>query len=162
MLTIPSIPKGFGPWNFKCQGKSPKTIKSIIEEICKVTLVHSKVKKSEVYLDIFLKTESEMAELNQKLMKKEGPCDTISLPIDNETLKNPEPTLLGTIILCWPVIKADADKMGRNEIAHLAHIVVHSMLHLLGYEHETQEQTQSMEAREIFLLSKLGVPSPYR
>lgn len=161
MLTIPSVPKGFGPWSFKPQGSAPKMIKDIIEEVCKIVLVHSKVRKSEVYIDIYLKTKEEMAQLHTKLMKKDGPTDTITLPVDNVTLKNPEPTLLGTMFLCWPVIKDDASFLKRDEMTHLAHIVVHSMLHLLGYEHETEQQTQSMEAREIFILSKLGVPSPY-
>jgi len=161
VITIPVIPKGFGPWDFKCMGIGPKTIKSVIEELCKITLVHSKIRKKEVYIDLFLKTTEDMAVLNQKLMKKEGPCDTISLPVDNASLANEEPTLLGTIFLCWPVIKADAEYLKRHNMAHLAHIVVHSMLHLLGYEHELPEQAQSMEAREVFILSKLGVSSPY-
>lgn len=163
MLTIPPISRNFGPWEFKCIGLGPKAIKSIVEEVSKTVLVHERIKKQDICLELFLKDEPEMAELNKKLMKKEGPCDTISLPIDNQTLQIRDcPTLLGTIFLCWPVIKEDAASLKRNELAHLAHIVVHSMLHLLGYEHETPELAKSMESKEINILSKLGVPSPYK
>ena len=161
MLTIPIVPRGYGPWDFKCQGPGPKMIKSIIEEVCKIVLVQSKIKKKDVYIDIYLKSEEEISAINKKFMKKDGPCDTITIPVDNQTLKEPGPTLLGTMFLCLSVIKADAAHIKRNEIAHLAHIVVHSMLHLLGYEHETHEQTQSMEGKEVFILAKLGVSSPY-
>jgi probable rRNA maturation factor len=161
MLTIPSIPKNYGPWNFKCQGPGPKFIKYTIEEICKFTLVYQKIKKSEVYIDIYLKSEENMAKLNKKFLHKIGPCDTISVPIDNQSLKDPSPTLLGMIFLCLPIIKEDAIYLKRHEIAHLAHIVIHSTLHLLGFTHENEQDSQSMEAKEKLILAKLGIPAPY-
>lgn len=161
MLTIPSIPKNYGPWNFKCQGFGPKFIKSTIEEVCKFTLVYQKIKKSEIYIDIYLATEEKMAKLNEKFLKKTGPCDTISIPIDNQSIYEKHPTLLGTMFLCWPIIKLDANYLNRNELAHLAHIVTHSTLHLLGFTHEEEIERQSMEAKEKLILGKLGIPSPY-
>ena len=161
MLTIPSIPKNYGPWHFKCQGLGPKFIKETIEEICKFTLVYEKIKKPEIYIDLYLKSSQKMALLNKKFLNKIGPCDTISIPIDNKSINKPNPTLLGTIFLCLPIIKEDAKHLNRNELAHLAHITIHSMLHLLGYTHENDQDSQSMEAKEKLILGKLGIPYPY-
>lgn len=161
MLTIPSIPKGYGPWNFKCQGPGSKLIKNLIEIICELTLVFEKIKNKNIQIDLILKTPEEMAKINKQFMDKDYPTDTISIPIDKISENFDTPILLGTIFFCWPVIKEDAQKLEKDEQAHLAHIIVHSMLHLLGFEHETQKGKQSMEAKEIIILSKLGVPSPY-
>lgn len=162
MLTIPSIKPGFGPWKFKCYGPVPKMIKFLTEEIVKTTLMHEKIKKKDVIIDIIFKKEDEIAIDHKKYLHKDGPTDTISLIIDNESLYEKDvPTMLGMIILCWPVIKDDADFIKQNHIKHLAHIVVHSTLHLLGYDHETEKDRQSMEAKEERILCKLGVNSPY-
>ncbi|MFA6089534.1 MAG: rRNA maturation RNase YbeY [Candidatus Woesearchaeota archaeon] len=161
MLTIPSIPRGYGPWNFKCIGPGPKNIKFLIQEIIKTVLVYEKIKKSEVYIDIYLNTPERMSEFHKKYLKKEGPTDTISLVMDNKTIYEPMPTMLGIINLCWQVIKDDAEHIKQDEIKHLAHITVHSTLHLLGYDHEEEEDRKKMEAKETLILSKLGIGNPY-
>lgn len=162
MLTIPALPSGYGPWAFKCHGPGTKLIKGIIEELIKTVLVHEKIKKSEIYIDILLKNKEDIAPLHKKFLGKDGPTDVISVEIDNESIKEKTiPTMLGTLIFCWQVIKEDAQELNRDEFHHLAHIVVHGTLHLLGYDHTTPTQQQSMEAKEILILSKLGVPSPY-
>lgn len=161
MITIPSRPKGYGPWEFKCKGQASKFTKNIIEEIIKIVLINHKIKKKEVKIEIYLQSPDQMAESHKKFLNKEGPTDTISIPIDNKSLNEERPTLLGTMILCPKIIKEDAEYLKKNEQQHLAHIVVHSTLHLLGYCHETEEEKKQMEAKEVIILTKLGVPSPY-
>lgn len=168
MLTIPPIPKQFGPWNFKCSGPGSKIIKDIIEEVAKTVLVNEKIKKPDIYIELLLKNEEEMAKLNKQFMNKENACDTISIPFETIDPKNikelnyiDSPILLGAIFLCWPIIKNDATNLKRDEYAHLAHIVVHSILHLLAYDHTEPTEQIRMEQKEIMILAKLGVQSPY-
>ncbi|HVS22628.1 MAG TPA: rRNA maturation RNase YbeY [Gammaproteobacteria bacterium] len=68
---------------------------------------------------------------------------------------------LGDLVICAPVISREAREQRKSFDAHWAHIVVHGVLHLLGYDHETDEQAQTMEDRERKILAGLGFRDPY-
>lgn len=68
---------------------------------------------------------------------------------------------LGDLVICAPVISREAREQRKSFDAHWAHIVVHGVLHLLGYDHETDEQAQAMEDRERKILAGLGFRDPY-
>ena len=68
---------------------------------------------------------------------------------------------LGDLVICAPVISREAREQRKPFEAHWAHIVVHGVLHLLGYDHETEEQAQAMEDRERKILAGLGFRDPY-
>lgn len=161
MITIPAIPKNQAPWDFECSGYGPKFIKQIIPQICKVVLFHEKITKKDLNLELILKTPDQIAIFNEKYLQKQGPTDVISFPIetDIETIKNNTPPTLGSILFCWTIIKQNAQKNEKDEIKHLAHIVVHGMLHLLGHEHEVDYQ--KMQAKEVAILKRMGVEPPY-
>jgi len=67
----------------------------------------------------------------------------------------------GDIVLCAPVVRVEARAQGKTLADHCAHLVVHGMLHLQGYDHDTGRAARAMEARETSLLAALGVPDPY-
>ena len=69
--------------------------------------------------------------------------------------------LAGDIVLCAPVIAAEARSQGKDLQAHYAHLVVHGMLHLQGYDHEGEDEAAVMEARETEIVTELGYPDPY-
>jgi len=69
--------------------------------------------------------------------------------------------LAGDVVLCAPVIAAEARAQGKPLEAHYAHLVVHGILHLQGYDHERDDQAAMMEARETEILTRLGYPDPY-
>ncbi len=69
--------------------------------------------------------------------------------------------LAGDIVLCAPVVRREAREQGKAFEAHCAHLVVHGMLHLQGYEHETDREAAAMEARETAILRTLSVADPY-
>jgi probable rRNA maturation factor len=69
--------------------------------------------------------------------------------------------LSGDIVLCAPVIEREAREQGKDLLAHYAHLTVHGMLHLQGYDHETDNEAVIMEARETRILAKLGFRDPY-
>jgi probable rRNA maturation factor len=69
--------------------------------------------------------------------------------------------LEGDIVLCAPVLRREAKTQGTPLSEHCAHLVVHGMLHLQGYEHDTPRAARAMEARETAILARLGLPDPY-
>ena len=73
----------------------------------------------------------------------------------------PRRQLSGDLVLCAPVLAKEAREQGKDLAAHYAHLTVHGMLHLQGWEHESEAESLDMEARETRLLAKLGFPDPY-
>ncbi|HZV55933.1 MAG TPA: rRNA maturation RNase YbeY [Rhodocyclaceae bacterium] len=74
-----------------------------------------------------------------------------------------EPTVAGDLVVCLPVVLSEAGEQGKTAEAHFAHLIVHGMLHLQGYEHEAGDADAArMEARERDILGGLGYPDPYR
>lgn len=69
--------------------------------------------------------------------------------------------LSGDIVLCAPVVAREAAEQGKSADAHYAHMVVHGMLHLQGYDHETEADAAAMEAVERFIMQRLGFSNPY-
>jgi probable rRNA maturation factor len=67
----------------------------------------------------------------------------------------------GDIVLCAPVVRKEADAQGKTVAAHYAHLVVHGMLHLQGFDHERPAEAAAMEARETAILARLSLPDPY-
>ena len=71
--------------------------------------------------------------------------------------------LTGDVVLCAPVVEREADEQGKALTAHYAHLTVHGLLHLQGYDHETgKKDALAMEAVEGFIMQALGFPDPYQ
>ena len=69
---------------------------------------------------------------------------------------------LGDLVICAQVVRSEARAQGKPLAAHWAHLVVHGALHLIGYDHEREEEAERMERREIAVLRRLGFANPYR
>jgi len=67
----------------------------------------------------------------------------------------------GDLVLCAPVVTKEAQQQHKSIVAHYAHLVVHGVLHLQGFDHETEDEAQIMEARERAIVMRLGFPDPY-
>jgi probable rRNA maturation factor len=102
---------------------------------------------------------NESQKLNKTFRDKDYPTNVLSFPAD---IQLPEgPTILGDIAICLPVVKREADEQSKRFDQHFAHMVVHGCLHLMGYDHEDEEDADQMEAKEIGILENLGYPNPY-
>ncbi len=74
-----------------------------------------------------------------------------------------EPAVLGDLVVCLPVVLREAEEQGKTVDAHFAHLIVHGILHLHGYDHETgAEDAEEMEAKERTILARLGYADPYQ
>jgi probable rRNA maturation factor len=103
--------------------------------------------------------EAESAELNAAYRRKSGPTNVLSFPFEvPEGVPN---ALLGDLVICAGVVEREAGEQGKPLEAHWAHMVVHGLLHLQGYDHVEDSEAEAMEAEEIAILSDLGFPNPY-
>ncbi len=108
---------------------------------------------------IRLVDEAESAELNQTYRHKKGPTNILSFPFDAPV--ETESELLGDLLICAPVVLQEASQQGKPARHHWAHIVIHGVLHLLGYDHIDEADARRMETLEINLLKTLNIPNPY-
>jgi len=103
--------------------------------------------------------EAEITALNRQYRGKDGATNVLSFPF--EAMAGVETGQLGDVVICAPVVAAEAVTQGKSLQAHWAHIVMHGVLHLLGYDHHRDAEAQEMEALETRLLASLGFPDPY-
>lgn len=110
-------------------------------------------------LTVRIVAEDEGRELNERYRRRTGPTNVLSFPFETPELL--EPPLLGDIVLCAPVVEREAAAQAKAPAAHWAHLVVHGVLHLLGYDHEDAREAAAMEGLETGILATLGLPDPY-
>ncbi|MCU7795616.1 MAG: rRNA maturation RNase YbeY [Candidatus Thiodiazotropha sp. (ex Semelilucina semeliformis)] len=112
-----------------------------------------------VEMVIRLVDESESRQLNRDYRGKDNPTNVLSFPFD--VPEHVSSALLGDLAICVPVVSREAIVQGKPLPAHWAHMVIHGVLHLLGYDHLTDEEAQLMEQRERELLHQLHFSDPY-
>jgi probable rRNA maturation factor len=108
---------------------------------------------------IRLVDDAESAELNQQYRHKEGSTNILSFPF--EAPEGMELDLLGDLVICAPIIAKEALEQNKQTLHHWAHITVHGVLHLLGYDHIEDQDAEQMEALEIEILNTLNIANPY-
>ncbi|NOZ09766.1 MAG: rRNA maturation RNase YbeY [Gammaproteobacteria bacterium] len=103
--------------------------------------------------------EAESAELNQRYRDKPGATNVLSFPFDDPP--GVATQMLGDLVICAPVVEQQAVEQGKSLDDHWAHIIVHGVLHLRGYDHEQDGEATKMEQLEKEILDQLGIPDPY-
>jgi probable rRNA maturation factor len=96
--------------------------------------------------------------LNKRYRGKDAATNVLAFPYDGAELGY---DCLGDLVLCAPVVAAEAAQQGKTEDAHFAHLVVHGMLHLQGFDHQRDAERDLMEALEVKILDRLGYTNPY-
>ena len=105
---------------------------------------------------VLLADDAAVADLNQRFRDKTGPTNVLSFPAP----ENPE-GLLGDLALAFGVCTREAVDQGKRLDHHLQHLVAHGVLHLLGYDHMTDDEAAEMEGLERVVMAGLGAPDPY-
>ena len=107
--------------------------------------------------------DARIAALNKAFRAKEAPTNVLSWPsADRNGLPDPsEGPELGDIALAYETCRAEAEASGLPFADHVAHLLVHGTLHLLGYDHEDDADAERMEQTETAILATLGIPDPY-
>jgi len=104
--------------------------------------------------------EEESHELNHQYRGKDKPTNVLSFPF--ECPPGVPLNLLGDLVICAPVIEKEASEQNKAVNHHYAHMVVHGILHLLGYDHIEDDEAEEMEALEIKILAQLSIDDPYQ
>ena len=112
-----------------------------------------------VQVGIRIVDETESQSLNREYRGKDKPTNVLSFPM--ELPEEIEETILGDLVICASVVAKEAEQQHKNPEAHWAHMVIHGVLHLQGYDHLTDEQANVMETLEIQYLEELGYSNPY-
>jgi len=114
-------------------------------------------------VSIVLSDDAAVRELNKMHRKMDKPTNVLSFPSPPQNLSIEVETVpyLGDVVLAFETIAGEAKTMQRGVNAHLSHLVIHGLLHLLGFDHETDDEAQRMEHLEAALLAKLGFANPY-
>jgi len=113
--------------------------------------------RAKAALCIRIVDKEESAGLNQSYRHKSGPTNVLSFPFETPF----EQDYLGDIIICAPIVQAEAEQQQIAQKAHWAHMTVHGILHLLGYDHIVEQDALVMESLEAKILTQLNFANPY-
>jgi probable rRNA maturation factor len=130
-----------------------------IEDFCAVTLeAAAKAESTTGAVSVLLTADAMIQTLNRDFRGHDKPTNVLSFP----SVAGPGPFgLLGDIALARETIAAEAAAQGKAFETHLAHLLVHGFLHLIGYDHDADDDAHHMEERERAILAALGYPDPY-
>lgn len=110
-------------------------------------------------ISVLLSDDAEIRTLNKTWRGKDKPTNVLSFPLGDHAGGGDAP--LGDIVLAYETVSREAAERGLDLGHHAAHLVVHGMLHILGYDHGNDEDADHMEGLEVRILATLGIPNPY-
>ena len=118
--------------------------------------------KTRTSLSILLTDDAEMRKLNAGWRAKDKPTNVLSFPAENAVDPARPPAYLGDVALGLATCKREAREQKKTLADHVAHLTVHGVLHLIGYDHMDDDQAEAMEPLETEILAGLGIADPYK
>ena len=116
----------------------------------------------DVAIGLLFTSDARIAEMNGQWRGKPKATNVLSFPVSAAApVPAGEPRPLGDIALAYGVVSREAREQKKPLSHHITHLIVHGVLHLLGYDHENYDESGAMEAREIMILAELGMENPY-
>ena len=115
-------------------------------------------------LCVVLADDTEQQRLNSLFRGQDTPTNVLAFPAWEPGMRSPAgaPLLLGDVVVAFETVAREAAEQDKPFADHLRHLIVHGVLHLLGYDHQTADAASMMESLERVILAKLGVPDPYQ
>ncbi|WP_378945133.1 rRNA maturation RNase YbeY [Mesorhizobium sp. ANAO-SY3R2] len=112
-------------------------------------------------LSLVFTDDDSIQKLNAEWRGKDKPTNVLSFPAFPIAPGDPLPPMLGDIVLAYETVVREAELEGKPLENHITHLIIHGLLHLLGYDHETDDEAEEMEALERQALARLAIPDPY-
>ena len=144
-----------GSWPAAC----PEA-ETLVEHAAQATLAAAHVDGPAI-LSVVLTDDAEQRRLNRDYRGKDAPTNVLSFSMGDAAPAG-GPVMLGDVVLAFETVAREAGEQNKPLADHLRHLVVHGVLHLLGFDHASDGEAELMEAREREILAGLGVPDPYR
>lgn len=137
--------------------------RAAIEVAVKALTAHKLFKSySPAQICIALSDDAHVRRLNATYRGKDKSTNVLSFPAGGDAQEpDAQAVFLGDVVLALETVVAEAAQLGLTPLHHLQHLAIHGVLHLNGYDHETDEDAAIMEGLEIEILAGLGIPSPY-
>ncbi|MBB5073386.1 putative rRNA maturation factor [Bartonella callosciuri] len=154
MIIIDIIVENAG-WN------DEKMLYNITEKALTTTMHHISLENIVSEISLLFTDDKHMAQINAQWRGKNKPTNVLSFPAFPINAGDPPGPMLGDIIIARETVVLEAKKEGKIFQDHLTHMIVHGTLHLLGYNHETDEEAHHMEKLEREILQKLFIKDPY-
>lgn len=138
------------------------------EKIMQAWLNHIDKGTDDESVGIRIVDADESADLNNQYRRKQGATNVLSFPFESPQLPDDSyeddeylDNFLGDLVICAPIVNAEAVAQGKTLDAHWAHMIVHGVLHLKGYDHVEDADAEQMEALEREILTSMGFSDPY-
>ena len=124
-----------------------------------VSTILDQEKMSDCVINLRLLNDKEMRKLNMQFRQKDKTTNVLSFPNDDISVKQTKN--IGDIAISIEYVKAEAKKEGKTFDDHIIHMLAHGVYHILGYDHENNENAMIMENKEIQTLKKINISNPY-
>ena len=124
-----------------------------------VSIILDQEKMSDCVINLRLLNDKEMRKLNMQFRQKDKTTNVLSFPNDDISVKQTKN--IGDIAISVEYVKAEAKKEGKTFDDHIIHMLAHGVYHILGYDHENNENAMIMENKEIQTLKKINISNPY-
>ena len=124
-----------------------------------VSTILDQEKMSDCVINLRLLNDKEMKKLNMQFRQKDKTTNVLSFPNDDISVKQTKN--IGDIAISLEYVKAEAKKEGKTFDDHIIHMLAHGVYHILGYDHENNENAMIMENKEIQTLKKINISNPY-
>ena len=139
---------------------------ALANRACDAVLAHFQMDPQGHEISMLGCDETRIANLNRQFRGKDGPTNVLSWPAEGDFPSQlagmqGEPKELGDIAIAWETCDREAREQGKRFDDHVTHLLVHACLHLLGYDHIDPTEAAEMEALEVEILGRLGIPDPY-
>ncbi|WP_375637600.1 MULTISPECIES: rRNA maturation RNase YbeY [unclassified Bartonella] len=154
MIIIDIMIKSAG-WN------DEKMLYNITEKALMATMHHVSLENVVSEISLLFTDDEHMAQINAQWRNKNKSTNVLSFPAFPLKAGNQPGPMLGDIIIARETVVFEAEKEGKTFQDHLTHMIVHGILHLLGYDHETDDEAYKMEKLEREILQKLSIKDPY-
>ncbi|MGB2203369.1 MAG: rRNA maturation RNase YbeY [Pseudooceanicola atlanticus] len=146
-------------------------LEDLAERAARETLAHLGLDPADFEIALLACDDARIAELNTEFRAKRTPTNVLSWPSDERGMEQsgavpdlPDPgpdSELGDIAIAWETCDREAHEAGKSAQDHATHLIVHAVLHLLGYDHVRDLDATLMEQVEVDILGKMGLPDPY-
>jgi len=146
-----------------------ENLEQVVNETCALVASHLELGKfiDQADLSVVLTDDEQIRSLNKDYRGKDTATNVLSFPLEELHYSNPSElkvlnnSSIGDIVISYDTLFRESGEQNKNFIEHFKHLLIHSILHLLGYDHDNENDAEAMESEEIKILAKMNINSPY-